>query len=989
MRSPSLRRNACPLALASCFVRRRAFLAHSGAAMVLALLWLTQPCQGQNGWPFGQSLEADNLKRKANALNAKDRYAEALPLIQRSVHIERQLYGDQDRRLLDGLGVLAYTYYKLARYHDALSIDERRWRLSVKTLGEKDPVSITALRDLAIAYENTDHDYSRSVPLLEKALRLRTEVLGEQHQDTMQVMNDVANAYLFMGRGAESLALHEKTLRIATAAFGSKGGDTELALLTLALAYSNMGREAEALPLFDKILRDSVASSGEKSKGSIFNLVRVAGSYSRMNRNAEALKLMQRAMQLRQEVFPARDRETIYFIETLADIYINLNRAAEALPLLADAVQLYTADGGERSFITLRSMNKLAHCHEVAGNMEEARKLHLRVLQLQTEGLGEHHPDTVVSMVSLARIERSLGHQMEAGALYEKVVPAVEALRASGDLSPENRQALFAQWVDAYKAYAGILIEAGNHVEAFRLGELSKARTLLESTAVRYANQSAVLNTQERERTQAFERRIARLSDAIAATGSRAEQRFVLEADKSRAIAEYAGYRRELAAKYPKYAQLNDVKMLGPEAAREVLPDGCLFISYLLDADRPLVFTLSSRDLHAQELPAVPALAQTIEAYRRLMSRLVGELDEGESAWRLPDGSYLVASSSPGPDAYRVSDAAEIGRYLSLKILEPLAQRLSGWQKLIISADGALATIPFETLPLAGRLMIADHDVSYVQSLSMLALLKSRDEDYRKRGERKDLFAMGNAIYEEVAGDTKGPRSVRMTQGAPRAGLDLSKILNRNAGDPQSIQRLFTLLHARWPNLPGTEKEIAKVAEIFGSEHATVYTRQDATEAKLLQLNSQRLLTDFRYLLFSAHGFLSLEEPALSALVLGQVHKAPGTDGYVTAAEWPGYELSSDLVVLSACETGLGKIVHGEGVMGLPYALYVAGNKNTLLSLWAVADDSTAEFMGAFFSKLKGGMDQSAALNQTKREFIAGPLFKDPVFWAPFVLYGY
>jgi tetratricopeptide (TPR) repeat protein len=551
-RSQSLCRNAWSSALARCIVCfRAAILARSVVALVLALLCATPPCQGQVGWPFGESQEADDLKRKANALNAKDRYAEALPLIKRSVNIERQLYGEQDPRLLDGLGVLAYTYYKLARYQDALSIDERRWRLSVKTRGERDPYSITALRSLAIAYQNTDHDYSRSLPLLEKALRLRTEVLGEQHQDTLQVMNDVANAYLFLGRGADSLALHEKKLRITTSAFGSKGRGNEFALLTLALAYSNMGREAEALPIFERVWRDSVASSGENSKDSIFNLVRVAGSYSRLNRNPEALKLMHRAMQLRKEVFPATDRETIYFIEILADIYINLNRAAEALPLLADAVQLYTTDGGERSFITLRSMHKLAHCHEVAGNMEEARKLYLRVVHLQTEVLGEPHPDTVTSMVSLARVERSLGHDMEAGRLYEKIVPVVEALRASGDLSPENRQALFAQWVDAYKAYVGLLIAAGNNAEAFRLGELSKARTLLESTAVRYANQSAVLNTDERDRNQAFERRIASLGDTIAAMRSRAEQRLVLEAEKSRAIAEYATYRRELTAKTP------------------------------------------------------------------------------------------------------------------------------------------------------------------------------------------------------------------------------------------------------------------------------------------------------------------------------------------------------------------------------------------------------------------------------------------------------
>ena len=91
-----------------------------------------------------------------------------------------------------------------------------------------------------------------------------------------------------------------------------------------------------------------------------------------------------------------------------------------------------------------------------------------------------------------------------------------------------------------------------------------------------------------------------------------------------------------------------------------------------------------------------------------------------------------------------------------------------------------------------------------------------------------------------------------------------------------------------------------------------MFTKRDATEAKLQELNRSGELAKYKYLLFSAHGYLSTEEPALSALVLGQVNKAPGTDGYVTASEWPAYDLKSDLIVLSACDTGVGKVVQGK-----------------------------------------------------------------------------
>jgi len=164
----------------------------------------------------------------------------------------------------------------------------------------------------------------------------------------------------------------------------------------------------------------------------------------------------------------------------------------------------------------------------------------------------------------------------------------------------------------------------------------------------------------------------------------------------------------------------------------------------------------------------------------------------------------------------------------------------------------------------------------------------------------------------------------------------------------------------------------------------------------LQKLNKNNRLAHYQYLVFSAHGHLDMENPALSAIVLDQVNQTEGFDGYVTASEWASYDLRSDLMVLSACQTGAGKVMQGEGVMGLPYAFYVAGNKNTLMTLWSVADKSTAEFVKRFFSKLNKGQSQINALTETKREFLKAKDNEDeeiedytlPLFWAPFVLYG-
>lgn len=137
-------------------------------------------------------------------------------------------------------------------------------------------------------------------------------------------------------------------------------------------------------------------------------------------------------------------------------------------------------------------------------------------------------------------------------------------------------------------------------------------------------------------------------------------------------------------------------------------------------------------------------------------------------------------------------------------------------------------------------MLIADHDVSYAQSLSMLALLKSRDEEYRRCTERKDLLVMGNAIY-ETASAAPAARSgtTNVGRSADRSGLDIGKMVIRSARDPQGVRRMFESLKFRWINLPGTETEVVNVAGLFAKERTAVFTQRDATEAKLLELNKR------------------------------------------------------------------------------------------------------------------------------------------------------
>ena len=193
----------------------------------------------------------------------------------------------------------------------------------------------------------------------------------------------------------------------------------------------------------------------------------------------------------------------------------------------------------------------------------------------------------------------------------------------------------------------------------------------------------------------------------------------------------------------------------------------------------------------------------------------------------------------------------------------------------------------------------------------------------------------------------------------------------------------------KWSALPGTQTEMDQAANIF-SGRSRVISGKDASETTLRTLSANGELANYRYLHFAAHGYFDPNFPAYSSLVLAPEGPEPERDGYVTIGEWVGMNLKSELTLLSACNTARGETVSGEGLMGLSYALYVAGNTNTVLTLWPVADEETAEFVSSLLTKIKAGQSHAHAITAVKREFMthADPRKRNPYFWAPFVLYG-
>jgi len=914
-----------------------------------------------------------SLNNLAGIYQNLGRFSEALPLSDKAYSLRKDVLGEKHPATLRSLNNLAQLYSDLGRFSEALPLSDKAYSLRKDVLGEKHPDTLVSLNNLAGIYSDLGR-FSQALPLYEKAYSLRKDVLGEKHPDTLQSLNNLAVIYRYLGRFSEALPLSEKAYSLSKDVSGEKHPDTINSLNNLARLYSDLGRFSEALPLSDKAYSLSKDVLGEKHPDTLASLNNLAQLYSDLGRFSEALPLSEKAYSLSKDVLGEKHPDTLASLNNLVGIYSDLGRFSEALPLFEKAYSLRKEVLGEKHPDTLVSLNNLAGIYSDLGRFYQALPLFEKAYSLRKEVLGEKHPNTLNSLLNLAGIYRDLGRFSEALPLSEKYVSGVESLRR-GDLSAENRQALFKKWVPSYFMLSSLYIGQSRHQEAFRLAEMSKARTLLESLAAKLAAQQSGLLATEQQQLQDYEARLAFLSDRIAKAleNNRLEEKISLEAEKNQLVSQLNQFDQELKAKYPKYAKLSEVQIIGAKEGAKYLPADAVLISYLVLENFVLAFTLQADGtLTAHDLGEIPALDDDLVTdYRDQL--FAPTIEQGTEPTGHPE-FVLHFGSQPEKEP-------SLSLQLGQQLLGPLYDVIKDKKHWIISPSGPLALIPFETLRVDGDEpppVIAKHQISYVQSLSVLKLLQERGTVYNSLSNRGDLFAMGAPLYQDSRVGTGDPSPIDFNIA--------SRLLMRGGDYARAFRQLG---RDNWTMLPGTLTELDELETLFKDTKPLIYKQADATEAKLQDLNQQHRLAQYRYLVFSAHGYLSPQVPALSSIVLGQVNNPPGIDGYVTAGEWPGYDLKSDLMVLSACETGLGEVVSGEGVMGLPYAFYVAGNKNTILTLWKISDDVTVEFIKSFFTKLKAGVGQIEALTATKREFLnQGGRYRNPKYWAAFVLYG-
>ncbi|MBI1762730.1 MAG: tetratricopeptide repeat protein [Acidobacteria bacterium] len=878
----------------------------------------------------------------------------------------------------------ASTLRNAGQYDKALPLAERALAVCEKALGAEHPTTATSLKNLAELYDDKG-DYAKAEPLYQRALAIREKTLGPEHPATATVLNNLALLYCHdKGNYAQAEPYYQRALAIYEKTLGPEHPYTSTALNNLAELYRSKGDYAKAEPLYQRALAIREKTLGPEHPDTATVLNNLALVYESGRDYAKAEPLYQRSMAIKEKTLGPEHPYTAQSFDNLALLYTDKGDYAKAEPLYQRALAILGTARGPNHPDVATVLNNLAVLYKDKGDYAKAGPLYQRALMILEKARGPNHPDVATLLRNLAWLCRANGDIQQAITIAARAAESSEfSLNQTLVIGSERQKLLFL-----------VLCERETNL----ILSLHKSAPT-DSQALKLA-----LTTLLRRKGRGLEA----ASDAIATLRRRAKPEDQALLDKLVAT------RSQLAVLTLKGRQQSDPVQFKAQ------------LKQLADEADNLEANLNSRsaELRAQAQPvtieaiqaALPAEAALIEfaTYRAYDAKTKknGPLHyvtyalaaQGQPRWvELGEAKPIDAAVERLRQALRDKnrlDVKQLARAVDEKVMRPVRALLGQTRHVFISPDGALNLIPFAALvDEHNRYLVQRYDFSYLTSGRDLLRLQV------KQPGKQTAMVVANPDFGEEA----------------NAGAARQRGLVYHPGTKAATGEGAVLAGYYFPPLQGTAGEARALKAMLTD--ATVLTQGQATEAALKQVSGLRILH------IATHGFflenqkpavaeerglkmVGLEEPMAvgqienpllrSGLALAGANRptsGAGDDGILTAQEAAGLDLwGTKLVVLSACDTGVGEVKNGEGVYGLRRALVLAGSETQVMSLWPVSDKGTRDLMIDYYRRLLRGEERSAALRQVQLRMLASNRaanaqrtardYSHPYYWASFIQSG-
>lgn len=647
-------------------------------------------------------------------------------------------------------------------------------------------------------------------------------------------------------------------------------------------------------------------------------------------------------------------------LEYLGRVHIELAEYTAALQYLESALKIYTNAENPKEVYRVQAL--LGQVYDRQGLVDRARLHYSHALDGFTSLTDRVNQAAVY--YALGQLELKQRNYEEASVYLQRSIDVTENIRrvsTSSDLTT----AFSATVQERYETFIECLMKMhdkhptrGFAIKAFETSELGRARTLSELLLAVQTNLAPGVDPRLAARQRSL-RQTLRIKEndkinLLAKTDTQ-EKLKALEVETARLEGEYKEVNEAIRSRYPSYYELSRPTAWDLRQIQEEIPDDdAVLLEYSLGAENSYAWTITRSEFTSHKLPGQKVIK---EAVRR-----------------------VYASLNKRPAAGDEAELTEATAELSQLVLAPVASSLNK-QRIIVVADGALNYVPFQLLRASSSAkepLISNYEIINVPSASILGQL--RQEKQQRRPRSKTLAAFGDPVfasnYAQFKGSTSGELVASMKTGESepwsRAWRDVE--MNADTFDPSVIQ---PLIYSKF--------ELKNLSDIAGPE-SFVATGFEASRQKLETTD----LSEYAILHFATHGLLDPKSPELSGFFLSMVDpEGRSQNGFITMQDVYRLQAPVDLVVLSACRTGLGKDVRGEGLIGLTRGFMYAGASSVVASLWKVDDEATAELMKHFYGNmLQKGLRPAEALRTAQNTLRQNPLWQSPHFWAGFTLQG-
>lgn len=927
------------------------------------------------------AISLDNL---ADLYRQMGRYDEATSLFEEALSIFQRTRGEEHPDYAIALNNLALLHQATGNFLDAEKLMRRSLEIKQRRLGESSPEYANSLMNLGHLCSRMGR-LSEAAKHYSKALAIVGQQLGESHPTYTTKLNDLANLYIKIGHYEEASRYAWDALRIASQQAEQDPTLIAAALYNLGMLHERIGnytRASEELRSAKQFLEQAKATD-DLFFTTVINHLAIAEQ--KLHHFEAAESLYQQALDVTRSLVGDQHPEYATTLANLASLYREIDRFDEIEELLNQALTIYRAAPDTYRPQMASALEALGELYHTLGRYTEAEPYYRESLELVQQWLGKQHPDMRRNLYNLAELLVASGRPTEALSLllqaeriHDRLIGQIFAM------SSEEQRMIYLSRVQAdlnvFLSLVLRLIEgdpavarAGMDLVLRRKGIGAEALAMQRDAVLggRYPHLRPQLDNLIALRRQISQKMLA---------GPEEETQVAYSANLAWLEARFDRLEAELVRQIPEIRLEQQLITVTRQRIADALPEGSALIE-LVRFDpfdfhalrrRPDQTWLTARYLALVLLASEPDNVQIID---------LG--DAGSIELLIPRFQATITASvrqvKLRQDTSRKRSSTHTGTALRLAIFEPLVPALGGRKRLFLASDGDLSHIPFEVLPAGdGRYLIDDYQISYLSAgrdvlrFAIASALPSTpplivaDPDF-------DLgvppSSIGEKVFKPLSGTRlEGEQIAALLSVKPLLG---EQAIKKHFTDSKSPRIVHIASHGYF--LPDMQKDLDKQLDTVVSA--------GSDEGRLTRMG--RLYNPFlrsAIALAGANTWLQAEETLLAADI---------DNGLLTAEDVTGLDLlSTEMVVLSACETGLGRVRVGEGVFGLRRAFVLAGAKTLVMSLWKVPDKQTCLLMELFYENLlKKGLGRAEALRQAQLA-LRQQYPTQPFYWGAFICQG-